>query len=49
MEAKNAQTLLALFAADAAWTADGGGKTGAAAHPVVGAARIAKLVLGLRK
>ena len=39
---------LALFAPDATWTADGGGKSAAARLPIVGADRIAKLVLGLR-
>jgi RNA polymerase sigma-70 factor (ECF subfamily) len=49
LEARDEQALLALFAPDATWTADGGGKTAAAPVPVVGAARIAKLVLGLRE
>jgi RNA polymerase sigma-70 factor (ECF subfamily) len=38
--------LLALFAPDATWTADGGGKTAAATKVVQGAARIAKLLTG---
>ena len=41
--------MLALFAPDATWTADGGGKAGAAAVPIVGAGNIARLVLGLRE
>jgi RNA polymerase sigma-70 factor (ECF subfamily) len=49
MEARNEQALLELFAPDATWTADGGGKVGAAPLPIVGADRIARLVLGLRE
>jgi RNA polymerase sigma-70 factor (ECF subfamily) len=49
MEARNEQALLALFAPDASWTADGGGKVGAAPHPILGAERIARLVIGLRE
>ena len=49
MEARNEQALLALFAPDATWTADGGGKTAAAPTPITGAARIARLVIGLRE
>jgi RNA polymerase sigma-70 factor (ECF subfamily) len=49
LEARDEQALLALFAPDATWTADGGGKTAAAPVPIVGAARIARLVLGLRE
>jgi RNA polymerase sigma-70 factor, ECF subfamily len=49
MEARNEQALLALFAPDASWTADGGGKAGAAPLPIVGAANIARLVIGLRE
>jgi RNA polymerase sigma-70 factor (ECF subfamily) len=47
-EARDEQALLALFAPDATWTADGGGKAGAAPLPIAGADRIARLVLGLR-
>ena len=43
MEARDEQALLALFAPDATWTADGGGKTAAAPRPIVGADRIARL------
>jgi RNA polymerase sigma-70 factor (ECF subfamily) len=49
MEARDEQALLALFAPDATWTADGGGKTAAALLPIVGADRIARLVLTLRE
>ena len=49
IEARNEQALLALFAPDATWTADGGGKTAAGLHPIAGADRIARLVIGLRE
>jgi len=49
MEARDEQRILELFAPDATWTADGGGKTAASPRPVVGADRIAKLVVGLRE
>jgi RNA polymerase sigma-70 factor, ECF subfamily len=49
MEARDEQALLTLFAPDATWTADGGGKVGAAPLPIVGADRIARLVIGLRE
>lgn len=49
MEARDEQALLTLFAPDATWTADGGGKTAAAPQPIVGADRIAKLVISLRE
>jgi RNA polymerase sigma-70 factor (ECF subfamily) len=49
LEARDEQGVLALFAPDATWTADGGGKTAAAPVPIVGAARIARLVIGLRE
>jgi RNA polymerase sigma-70 factor (ECF subfamily) len=48
-EARDEQALLALFAPDATWTADGGGKTAASPTPVAGADRIAKLVISLRE
>jgi RNA polymerase sigma-70 factor (ECF subfamily) len=47
--ARDEQALLELFTPDATWTADGGGKAGAAPLPIVGADRIARLVLGLRE
>lgn len=49
MEARDQEALLSLFAPDAVWTADGGGKTAAAPNPIVGAGRIARLVIGLRE
>ena len=49
MEARDEQALLALFAPDATWTADGGGKVGAAPTPIAGSERIARLVIGLRE
>ena len=49
VEARDEQAVLALFAPDASWTADGGGKTAAAPRPIVGAERIARLVIGLRE
>jgi RNA polymerase sigma-70 factor (ECF subfamily) len=49
MEARDEQALLELFAPDATWTADSGGKTPASPRPIVGGDRIAKLVIGLRE
>jgi RNA polymerase sigma-70 factor (ECF subfamily) len=49
LHACDEKALLELFAPDAAWTADGGGRTAASLHPIVGAERIAKLVLSLRE
>jgi RNA polymerase sigma-70 factor (ECF subfamily) len=49
MEARDERTILSLFAPDATWTADGGGKTAASPRPIVGADRIAKLVINLRE
>jgi RNA polymerase sigma-70 factor, ECF subfamily len=49
LEARDEQALVALFAPDATWTADGGGKVAAAPAPIVGADRIARLVIGLRE
>lgn len=49
VEARDEQALLALFAPDATWTADGGGRVPASPRAIVGASRIAKLVLGLTK
>jgi RNA polymerase sigma-70 factor (ECF subfamily) len=46
--ARDEKALQALFAPDAVWTADGGGRAPAAPRPIVGAARIAKLVLGIQ-
>jgi RNA polymerase sigma-70 factor (ECF subfamily) len=49
LEARDDKALLALFAPDATWTADGGGKVAASPHPISGAGQIVKLVLGLRE
>ena len=49
MEARDEQALLELFAPDATWTADGGGKTAASPRPIQGADRLARLVIGLRE
>jgi len=49
MEARDEQALLELFAPDATWTADGGGRTAAAPRPIFGAERLARLVIGLRQ
>ena len=49
MEARDEQALVQLFAPDATWTADGGGKTAATPHPIEGADAILKLVLGLQR
>lgn len=49
LDARDDATLLALFAPDATWTADGGGKVAAAPHPILGAEQIVRLVLGLRQ
>ncbi len=49
LEARDERELLKLFAPDATWTADGGGRTPAAPRPIVGAERIARLAIGLRE
>ena len=49
VEARDDQALLALFAPEATWTADGGGRVPAAPRPIVGAERIVKLILGLQQ
>ena len=49
VEAADERTLLALFAPEASWTADGGGRVPAGLHPVVGADRVVRLVLGLQE
>lgn len=49
LEARDEQALLELFAPDASWIADGGGKTAASPRPIVGRDRIARLVIGLRE
>lgn len=47
MQAADPEALISLFAADAEWTSDGGGKTPAASKVVRGAGRIAKLMAGV--
>jgi RNA polymerase sigma-70 factor, ECF subfamily len=49
VEARDEQALMTLFAPDASWTADGGGRAAAAPQPIVGADRIARLLLGLTR
>lgn len=49
LEARDERTLLTLFAPDATWTADGGGKTAASPRPLVGAEQIVRLLIGLRE
>ena len=49
VEAQDEETLLALFAPDATWTADGGGKAAAGLRPIVGAAAIVRFLLALRQ
>jgi RNA polymerase sigma-70 factor (ECF subfamily) len=49
VEARDEKALLALFTADATWTADGGGRTAAAPRPILGAEKIVRLVMGLQK
>jgi RNA polymerase sigma-70 factor, ECF subfamily len=49
LDARDEQALLALFAPEATWIADGGGRAAAARHPIAGAERIVKLVLGLQE
>ena len=49
VETRDEQRLLRLFAPDATWTADGGGKAAAVPHPIAGADAIVKLLLGLQK
>lgn len=40
-------TVLSMLAPDVVWTADGGGKASAARRPVVGAEKVARVVIGL--
>jgi RNA polymerase sigma-70 factor (ECF subfamily) len=49
MDARDEQALLQLFASDATWTADGGGKTAASPRPIAGVERLARLVINLRQ
>jgi RNA polymerase sigma-70 factor, ECF subfamily len=43
------EALMAMLAPDATWMADGGGKVTAARRPVVGAARVARAIVGLMR
>jgi RNA polymerase sigma-70 factor, ECF subfamily len=43
------EALMAMLAPDATWTADSGGKVSAARRPVVGAARVARAIVGLMR
>jgi RNA polymerase sigma-70 factor (ECF subfamily) len=47
VEARDEQALVELFAPEATWTADGGGKVAASLRPIVGAGRIARVVIGI--
>jgi RNA polymerase sigma-70 factor, ECF subfamily len=47
VNARDEKTLLGLFTTDAVWTADGGGRTAASPHPIEGAERIVKVIIGL--
>jgi RNA polymerase sigma-70 factor (ECF subfamily) len=49
VESSDEEALLALFAPDATWTADGGGKVPAGTRPIHGAAAITRLLLGIRQ
>jgi len=49
IEARDEEALLQLFAPDAVWTADGGGKAAAGLNPIIGADRISRLVIGIRE
>ncbi|HET7457459.1 MAG TPA: RNA polymerase sigma factor SigJ [Gemmatimonadaceae bacterium] len=47
LETEDKESMLALLAADASWTSDGGGKVSAARRVVRGADRIARMLLGI--
>ncbi len=49
IEARDERALLELFAPDATWTADGGGKSAAGLRPIIGADRVARLAINLRE
>jgi RNA polymerase sigma-70 factor (ECF subfamily) len=49
VETRDEKALFSLFAPDATWTADGGGRVPASPHPIVGAERLVKLVIGLQE
>ena len=49
INARDQKTLLSLFAPDATWTADGGGRvSGASPRPIVGAERITNVLISVR-
>ena len=43
------QTVMSMLAPDVVWTADGGGKASAARRPVVGAEKVAAVVIGIAR
>jgi RNA polymerase sigma-70 factor, ECF subfamily len=49
VNARDREALLALFAEDATWTSDGGGKVAAARQVVRGAGRLTRFVLGIAR
>lgn len=49
LEAGDKDALLSLFARDATWTSDGGGKATAAGHVLVGAERIVRFLLAVER
>lgn len=49
LETDDRDEMMAVLAADATWTADGGGKTSAARRVVVGADRIARMLLNIER
>lgn len=49
LEAGEREALLAVFAEDATWTSDGGGKVAAARNVLRGAVRIARFLLGVER
>src|SRR5437867_1825350 len=49
LETGDKDALLSLFAQDATWTSDGGGKATAAGHVLVGADRIARFLLAVER
>jgi RNA polymerase sigma-70 factor (ECF subfamily) len=48
VEARDENTLFELFARDATWTADGGGRAPAAMRTIEGVERVVRLILGLQ-
>jgi RNA polymerase sigma-70 factor (ECF subfamily) len=49
MQARDEDALMHLFAPDATWVADGGGKTAASPRPIAGAHAIVRLAVGLQR